>query len=88
MAFFGIFNEKGMQMDQYSASRSPWLETYKKFKKWNGGDSMPKELTVFPECFAVVLGDKSTGRELASSKGLSLAKISDLVEIIVVNGQD
>jgi hypothetical protein len=36
----------------------------------------------------VVLGEKSTGSEMTSSKWLSLAKISDLVEIIVVNGQD
>jgi hypothetical protein len=36
----------------------------------------------------VVLGEKSTGRELVSTKWLSLAKISDLVEIIAVNGQD
>jgi hypothetical protein len=49
---------------------------------------MSDELTVFPECFAVVLGEKSTGRELASSKWPSLAKISYLVEIIVVKGQD
>jgi hypothetical protein len=25
MAFSGIFDEKGMQMDQYFASRLPWL---------------------------------------------------------------
>jgi hypothetical protein len=36
----------------------------------------------------VALSEKSTGRELASSKWLSLAKISDLVEVIVVIGQD
>jgi hypothetical protein len=28
--FFWKFNEKGMQMDQYFASRLPWLESYKK----------------------------------------------------------
>jgi hypothetical protein len=36
----------------------------------------------------MALGEKSTGRELASSKCLSLAKLSDLVEIIVFDGQD
>jgi hypothetical protein len=55
----------------------------KKEGRWTGilsADRRGSRLTVFPECFAVALSEKSTGRELSSSKWLSLAKISDLVE--------
>jgi hypothetical protein len=48
---------------------------------------MANKIMASPECF-VVLGEKSNGHEMPPSKWLSFAKISDLLEKIVVNGHD